>query len=239
MTNDETSNGRWLIVNADDFGLSEGVNDGIVRCHREGILTSASLMVLGPAAVDAVLRAGKIGLGLHIDLGEWTYVGGEWVALYERVPLRDGPTLEAEMSRQLNEFVRLTGKAPTHIDSHQHVHLHEPVRSIAKRLANKLSVPLRGCSRRISHCGEFHGQSGEGEPYPDGITVSSVIRLLTELPPGITELGCHPGEDAALTSRYRYERFLEVQVLCDPRIRETVNAVGIRLCTFAEAVARG
>ena len=238
MTTNDTNNERWLIVNADDFGLSEGVNDGIVRSHREGILTSASLMVLWPAAVDAVRRAGKIALGLHLDLGEWAFVGGEWIALYERVSLQDGPTIEAEISRQLDEFVRLTGKPPTHIDSHQHVHMHEPVRSIARRLADKLSVPLRGCSPRIRHCGKFYGQSGEGESYPDGITVNGLMRLLAELPPGATELGCHPGEDAQLASQYRQERFLEVQVLCDRRILETIAAEGIRLCTFPDIAAR-
>jgi predicted glycoside hydrolase/deacetylase ChbG (UPF0249 family) len=212
-----------LVVNADDFGLSEGVNDGIVRAHRHGIVTSASLMVLWPAAADAVKRAGKIALGLHIDLGEWAYRNGQWIALYERVSLEERPAVEAEVTRQLDEFVRLAGKIPTHIDSHQHVHMYEPVRSITKRLADKLSVPLRGYAPGISYSGNFYGQSGEGEPFPDGISVPALIRLLAELPPGATELGCHPGEDAQLDSKYRQERFQEVQALCDPRVREAIG----------------
>jgi predicted glycoside hydrolase/deacetylase ChbG (UPF0249 family) len=228
---------RLLIVNADDFGLSEGVNDGIARSHRDGILTSASLMVLWPAAIDAVRRAGNLALGLHLDLGEWVFRNGEWVALYERVPLEDAAAVEAEANRQLDEFTRLTGKTPTHIDSHQHVHMNEPVRSIVKRLTAELSVPLRGCTPGIRHCGQFYGQSGEGEPYPDGISVDALTRLLTELQPGTTELGCHPGEDAQLDSQYRQERFQEVQVLCDPQIRETIAAEHIRLCTFADIAA--
>jgi chitin disaccharide deacetylase len=226
--------GRWLIVNADDFGLSEGVNDGIVRAHHQGIVTSASLMVLWPAAVDALNRAGKIALGLHVDLGEWAFRNGEWIALYERLSLEDAPAVEAEVNRQLDEFTRLAGRMPTHIDSHQHVHTHEPIRSIVKRLADKLSVPLRGHASEIRYSGRFYGQSGEGAPYPDGISVPAIMDLLTELPAGVTELGCHPGEDAELDSQYCQERFQEVQVLCDPRVRQKVEAEGIRLCTFPD-----
>jgi predicted glycoside hydrolase/deacetylase ChbG (UPF0249 family) len=225
---------RQLIVNADDFGQSEGVNRGILRAHREGIVTSASLMVRWPAAESAVRNAGDLALGLHIDLGEWAFRNGEWIALYERVSLEDPQDIEAEICYQLEEFCRLTGKTPTHIDSHQHVHLHEPVRTAAKRIADELSVPLRGCNSAIRYCGRFYGQSDEGEPCPETISLASLIRLLAELGPGVTELGCHPGEDEGIDSTYCHERSQEVQVLCDPRIRENLVAERIRLCAFAD-----
>ena len=83
---------KYLIVNGDDFGLSHGVNRGIIQAHEEGIVTSASLMVRGPAAEEAAAYARahpEMSVGLHIDLGEWVYRGGEWVPLYEVVPLDD------------------------------------------------------------------------------------------------------------------------------------------------------
>jgi predicted glycoside hydrolase/deacetylase ChbG (UPF0249 family) len=64
---------RTLIVNADDFGLTSGVNAGIARAHEEGILTSASLMVRWPAAAEAAAYAARtpgLSVGLHVDLGE-------------------------------------------------------------------------------------------------------------------------------------------------------------------------
>src|SRR5688572_27225623 len=81
---------RSLVVNADDFGMSAGVNRGIIEAYRNGIVTSASLMVRGPAAAEAAaLSRGcpALSVGLHVDLGEWVYREGKWSASYEVVPL--------------------------------------------------------------------------------------------------------------------------------------------------------
>src|SRR4051812_17759703 len=80
---------RVLIVNADDFGQSAAISRGICRAHQQGIVTSASLMVRWPDAAYAVEYCDGLDLGLHIDLGEWTYRSGSWAVLYERVPLDD------------------------------------------------------------------------------------------------------------------------------------------------------
>ena len=79
---------KKLIINADDFGQSEGVNKGIIQSFEDGVLTSASLMVRYPSAVPAVEYALKnnLDLGLHVDLGEWIYKDGEWISIYEVVP---------------------------------------------------------------------------------------------------------------------------------------------------------
>ena len=113
---------RYLIVNADDFGQSPGINEGIITAHEHGIVTSASLMVRWPAAATAAEYAGahpRLSLGLHVDLGEWAYRHGEWVPLYQVVPVDDAVSVAEEVSRQLVAFQHLTGKHPTHIDSHQ------------------------------------------------------------------------------------------------------------------------
>ena len=83
-----TNRKRFLIVNADDFGLSDGVNRGIIEAAEHGIVTSASLMVRQPAAAAAAAYArngGKLSVGLHLDLGEWYYRDGEWLPLYSVV----------------------------------------------------------------------------------------------------------------------------------------------------------
>jgi len=223
-----------LIVNADDFGQSEGVNRGILRAHREGIVTSASLMVRWPAAEHAARSAGRLDLGLHVDLGEWVFHEGQWHARYERVPMDNLRAVEEEDRFQLAEFRRLTGREPTHIDSHQHVHLHEPALSVVRRLANELSVPLRACTSHVRYCGDFYGQSESGAPCAEAIGVAALLRLLSELRPGITELCCHPGEDTQLDSTYCRERSQEVTALCHPDIRDALKLHGIRLITFAD-----
>src|SRR5260370_3831130 len=80
---------RYLIVNADDFGQSPGVNRGIIEAHERGIVTSASLMVRWPAAAEAAAYARlhpRLSVGLHLDFGEWVCRGGGWARPYQVVP---------------------------------------------------------------------------------------------------------------------------------------------------------
>jgi predicted glycoside hydrolase/deacetylase ChbG (UPF0249 family) len=231
------SGARYLIVNADDFGLSAGVNRGIIEAHERGIVTSASLMVRCPAAGEAAAygrsRRG-LSLGLHVDLGEWAYRDESWVRLYEVVPADDRAAVEREVGRQLDCFRDLAGRDPTHLDSHQHVHREEPVRSVLAALAGRLGVPLRHYSPAVRYCGDFYGQAAKGWPFPEGIAVEGLVRLLTGMPPGTTEMGCHPGYGEGLDSMYVYERAEEVRTLCDPRVRGALSAGQIRLVSFAD-----
>ena len=229
---------RYLIVNADDFGLSPGVNRGVIEAYEEGIVTSASLMVRPPAAREAAAYArehSSLSVGLHLDLGEWVYDEGAWSSAYEVIPTDDEAAVREEAARQFALFRRLVGRDPTHVDSHQHVHLREPARSILIELCRKLEVPLRHHSERIRYCGDFYGQTGEGQPLPGAISAESLIGILVDLQPGTTELACHPGvSEPELESTYRSERAEELGALCDPRVRATIIAERIELRSFAD-----
>jgi predicted glycoside hydrolase/deacetylase ChbG (UPF0249 family) len=211
------------------------VNRGIVRGHEEGIVTSASLMVRWPSAGEAAAygRAHPVlGLGLHVDLGEWGFRDGAWEPRYEVVPLDDLRAVAAEVERQLDAFRDLVGREPTHLDSHQHVHRRDGVQSVFTDLSGVLNVPLRHVSPDVRYCGLFYGQTTEGAPLPGAITTEHLIEILDGLPPGITELICHPGTDMDPAVLYSHERILELKALCDPRVREAVVALGIELSTF-------
>jgi predicted glycoside hydrolase/deacetylase ChbG (UPF0249 family) len=228
---------KWLIVNADDFGLSAGVNRGIIECAEHGIVTSASLMVRWPAAAEAAAYAKKnpaISVGLHVDLGEWLLHNGEWEMLYKVVDIANAKVVENEIQHQVAEFRRLLGCDPSHLDSHQHVHRNEPVRSIMLQLAQGLKIPLRECDPRVRYCGNFYGQGAEGEPVPELLTVANLKKILASFPEGITELGCHPGYGENLESPYRHERTEEVRVLCHPEVRDLIVQLGFKLCGFSE-----
>jgi predicted glycoside hydrolase/deacetylase ChbG (UPF0249 family) len=228
---------RSLIVNADDLGLSPGVNRGIARGHEEGVVTSASLMVRGRAAQPAAGYAAanpRLSVGLHVDLAEWRWEPGRWVTAYEFVALDDAVAIAGEVDRQLERFVALVGREPTHLDSHQHLHRDEPLSSILRERGQRLGVPVREQTRDIRYLGGFYGQGGKGVPWPKGIGVDSLCRLLRELPEGTTELGCHPGLGDDAGSAYGGERAIEVDTLCDPRVRATLRAEGIALRSFAQ-----
>lgn len=201
---------RLLIVNADDLGLTPTVNAGIFAAQEEGIVSSASLMVARPAAPDAAAALGDhpdLAVGLHLEAGE-------------------------ECRRQLDRFRELVGRDPTHLDSHKHVHEAEPVRAVAEALAAELGVPLR--NRAIRYESSFFGRDEHGAPAPEAISVERLLALIRSLPPGWTEIGCHPAAGPVPTSSYDAERQVELATLTDPAVREALNVSDVRLCSFAQ-----
>ena len=85
----------------------------------------------------------------------------------------------------------------------------------------------------ITYSGAFFGQDGKGNPFPEAITVEALVSVIEGLPPGITELACHPAAAAEGVSVYDEERVVEVDSLCDPRVRDAIARHGIALRSFA------
>ena len=151
---------RRLIVNADDFGQSPSVNEAVVRAHREGILTTASLMVNEPGCAEAVNLAKenpRLGVGLHLTLllgrsalppdripglvnarGEFSNtpvaVGMNY---FFRRSLRE--QLRAEIHAQFEKF-HATGLNLDHVNGHLHLHLHPVIFKILMEDADKLGI---------------------------------------------------------------------------------------------------
>jgi chitin disaccharide deacetylase len=234
--------GKYLIVNADDFGQSAGINRGIIESFENGIVTSASLMVRWPAALEAARYSREhpdLSVGLHIDLGEWAFRGGSWMHLYEVVPTEDREAAVDEIAHQLATFRKLTRKEPTHMDSHQHVHRSEPVRSILIEVAREVGVPLRDLSPEVQYCGAFYGQTQEGEPLLNSISSDALTEIFSDLPNGVTELGCHPAKQIDLYTTYGTERLEELTVLCDEQVWESIERMNIELCSFHDLTRLG
>ena len=151
---------KHLILNADDFGMTLGVNQGIIRAHRDGILTSATLMANGLAYDDAVVQAKtvpELGVGCHLVL-----IGGKAVAPLKQVKSladADGnlpqslPSFVARLSAGLirtgaieHEFraqiekIRSSGIVVTHLDTHKHTHAHPKVMEALARVAKQLGI---------------------------------------------------------------------------------------------------
>jgi chitin disaccharide deacetylase len=230
---------RILIVNADDFGQTFGLNRGIVEAHDHGIVTSASLMVcFGASSAEAAAyarRRQELSVGLHVDFGEATFLEGRWQSVYER-PYGDEAGAAAEVERQLTLFRELVGDDPTHIDSHQHAHSEEPVKSIVIALGERLGVPVRHFSPHVRYAGGFYGQGRDAQPFPNLIRVPAFLKLIRSLAPGVTEVGCHPGYGDGLESAYVREREIELETLCDPRVRRALVDEGVELRSFRDGL---
>jgi predicted glycoside hydrolase/deacetylase ChbG (UPF0249 family) len=228
---------KYLIVNADDFGQSPGINRGIIEAHERGIVTSASLMTRWLGAGEASLYAQEhptLSVGLHLDLGEWICRAGSWAPIYTVVSLEDKPAVEREVFRQLDSFRSLMGRDPIHINSHQGLHMREPLRSVALELCQTLGVPLRNLCPEINYFTRFYGQTFDGMPLPAHLDVGWLIDNLAALPCGWTVLVCHPGDGNDLKTGYQTERSEELKILCDPRLRSAIDTLGITLCSFHE-----
>ena len=245
---------RTLIVNADDFGLTRGVSRGILEAGANGIVTSTTLIVnrpLEPALVDE-LKASELGVGLHMNL-----TLGAPVANPKRVPslvdaegrfVRDAreaakraskDEARIELGTQIDEFRKIMGRFPTHLDTHHHIGRHEPILELVLDFARAIKVPLRSqddgvraAARRLTlrTPDHFMGESGP-DPY---WSAERVLEHLASLPGGVTEFMTHPGyfDDDLAYSRYGKQRETELAGLTDPRAREAVAQEAIRLAHF-------
>lgn len=231
---------RRLVVNADDFGVSPGVNRGIAEAHEHGIVTSASLMVRGPAAAEAARyarRHAELAVGLHVELQDWRVRRLTWSRARSARRLQSGAA--KELREQVDAFRRLVGRDPTHLDSHHHRHRIESLRPVFVELSQELRVPLRHFSPTVRFCGEFYGHDGRGRPQPEAVSADALIRLLERLDEGVTEIGTHPGYPEGLRAHYRDERVDEIRALCDERVRSALQRLEISLISFRDVVLGG
>ncbi|MGH7420859.1 MAG: ChbG/HpnK family deacetylase, partial [Candidatus Rokuibacteriota bacterium] len=150
---------KFLIINADDFGYGGGVNRAIALLHDRGVVTSAGLMVNTPSTAEAVALAAarpRLSLGLHVNFTN---------EAQRLVDFDDPEVCRRELRRQFDHFVALTGRPPTHLDSHQHVHRREDCEPTFLELAEEHGLPLRE-RPPVTFKGGFYGQWEYGVSEP-------------------------------------------------------------------------
>lgn len=269
---------RRLIVNADDMGLHPGINAGILRCRREGIVTSASISPNGQAFEEAcrLLRADPgLDVGVHLTLVDEAPVspaaavpslapGGrlprDYAALFRRLLLRQvrEPEVEGELLAQVCR-VREAGLRVSHLDSHQHVHLHPALLPVVIRVAQRAGVgairaagrvtPLAGMKPALISLFARRGRARvrrAGLRTPDvfvgladtgRLDEARLLRLLARLPRGTSELVCHPGSgDADIGAAYPwgFGWDAEVAALTSPAVREALARERIQLLAYRD-----
>jgi predicted glycoside hydrolase/deacetylase ChbG (UPF0249 family) len=244
---------RRLIVNADDFGLTPGVSAGILAAHRHGIVSSTTL--LATAAIDresvSALRDSGLGVGLHLNLTlgrplskgrSLVDEGGRFVRDARHAAARaDAKDVEREVAAQIERFASLMRRPPTHLDTHHHVGLLDPVAAVVLTAARGLGVPVRSQNEQararaltagLRTPDHFFGESGPG-PY---WSLARTLAQLRQLPAGVSEFMSHPGwlDDALAYSRYGRQRETEMVGLGTPAARAAAASLGIRLCHFGD-----
>ncbi len=212
---------RKLVVNADDFGYTRDVNQGILEAHRKGILTATTLMATGDAFDDAVRIAKEnpsLDVGCHLVL-----VGSPGFPATIAKLMLSLPRIHVyeELSTQVRRIVD-TGLRPTHLDTHKHTHLLPLVLNAVARISEEFSIPwvrrpfdfpmepggLSRTKRAVSAGfavvrGRFakilakHGCRSTdhfaGFQITGNYDAAGVVSLIRSLPEGSTEFMCHPG----------------------------------------------
>ena len=270
---------RILVVNADDFGLTPGVCRGILQAHSEGIVTSTSALVAAPAfdSHAGQLRDSGLAAGLHLcAVGEDPplLTANEVPSLVDRrgrLPiswkhfLRRAARGQIDRDDLVREFeaqhaaLRGAGIVPTHVDSHQNLHLWPTVGAAAIALAARHSIPVLRVTgtqqlgpvsagvrllgarlrRRARRAGLAVPDVAAGLDTAGDVDERRLREMITQLGRrrGHADLTVHPGADPD-PDRTRYEwgyRWAaELRAVCAPAVEEHVARNGLVLGSFRE-----
>ena len=170
-------------------------------------------------------------LGLHWDVsGEGDYKVGR---------MSTPAAIREAFQRQLDAFSTLTGRMPTHIDSHHHLHRRADILPVFRELVEPLGLPLRN-ENDVHFIGGFYAQWEWMVTNLEYVSVPTLQRILQEeVSEGWTEVACHPGYVTPdFSSVYLQEREEEVRTLTDPRIRQAIETLGIQLVNYTDYLAQ-
>ena len=279
-----------LVVTADDFGATSGVNTAVARAHRDGILTSASLMVRGEAATAAVRAAREaptLGVGLHLVLAQGLPAApiGEIPSLVTRdgrfpeQPVLAGfrhawawcrrrgrAQLAREIEAQLAAFAA-TGLPLAHVDGHLNMHLHPMVLPTLIALAPRYGIRAmrlthddlgfalahdsRHGLRKRTESLIFRALAAYAAPRLAAAGIRAPVQvfglhatghvdedyllaLIPRLPPGVSELYCHPAAGDPVSGQAGYDHAGELAALTSRRVRAALSSAHVRLASWRE-----
>lgn len=248
---------KRLIVNADDLGRTAGINSGIFEAHSSGLVTSATMMVAFPAAEDAAARLGEfpdLGVGLHVALTGVPLIlpaerlpslndaSGNFPAKPEGLVEPDPEEVLMEARAQFERFLELTGRLPTHLDSHHHSHRHPAVCEALIALAREHDLPIRNASPevelRVRRDGVATTDFFVEQFFGEDARLDILIEILGGIRPGVTEIMCHPAhvdDDLLSTSSYAAERERELEVLTSPSALQALQDLDLKPVHFGTA----
>ncbi|WP_059105659.1 chitin disaccharide deacetylase [Shouchella shacheensis] len=231
-----------IIFNADDFGLSNAVNYGILDSYLHGVVTSTTMLVNMPGTPHAVSLAkthSSLGVGVHLALTVGKPILKDVPSLiddngyfYKIAEQRDEERVNVEevakeWTAQIETFLDY-GLQPTHLDSHHHIHSWSHLLPVVEELSNNYQLPWRNYFEQPPTGVSFITESFDDSFYQTGVNTDIVERVLqTHIGSDSIEVMCHPAYvDASLLklSSYTMERLEEGEVLTKVTIPEGCKA---------------
>lgn len=243
-----------LIVNADDFGYSRGVNFGIIDAYQLGVVRSCTIMANMPAFDHAVQLAQDnpgLGVGVHLNLTcgvpltkaqGLTGPDGLFTKkdeLFSSIGKVPPASVEEEWEAQIGKAIEC-GIQPDHLDSHHHVHMLLPVLPIFLKLARKYHLPVRLFGREYLP-GEYQDIISPAR-FGDGFhgkqaTIETILKIVEEDPSDSLEIMSHPGyldEPLLRGSSYSLPRSQELYHLTSPDLIIKLQEKKVQLVTFSQ-----
>lgn len=228
-----------VVINGDDYGFTDGITEGIIFCHLNGILSSTTVLVNSDDIEKSVEKAKKcpdLGFGIHFNLtlGK-PLTSGKTICdengnFYNKKDLTlenlDKDEIYNEWKAQIERFIELFKRKPTHIDSHHSVHDNLYTYQITEKLCKEYNLT---CRRH----GKFKYVTGF---FGEDATVENLINLFEKNKnEEFIEVMVHPGySDCKLRdiSSYNNYRLKELVTLCDDRLKEYIKENNIELVTY-------
>ena len=226
---------KSLIFNADDLGLSEKTDEGILVCVKSGIVKSASLLINSKNAVKSFYWAKDLGcsIGLHL-FGSTKKVK---LAFENRQSLSniELDTIIQEFDKQVKYFSATFKQFPSHVNFHHPLYWIPGFTVKYRKFAEKLNIPCRWF-KDLGKTSAPHPANTVFDFYEkNSLTLPSLFKLINDVPEGITEFILHPGfYDPKMESSYKKERELQLNVLINPGLARFIKDKNIRLIDFTE-----
>jgi predicted glycoside hydrolase/deacetylase ChbG (UPF0249 family) len=241
---------RFLIINADDLGISPEVNRGIFIAHEKGVVTDSSLLIKGfyaQQAMEMIKKTPSFQVGLHVDLDPllgWESPGIERLPRQKLLEMMDQPDfagkVKKEINNQMTAFLK-EGLIPSHIDTHHHVHGFPQIFEHLIEAMDRHGIKaIRFSKKGYSLLGreEIALTAGQAQLMEDTLRKKKILHphhlidpivpfSLKEIPTGVSELMVHPSMGG---DKWRQRDF---EMLMDPLFLSTVRDQGIQLIGFA------
>ncbi len=248
-------NKRYLIINADDFNITDGVSRAIIQAAHSGVVTSTSVLINVPIKkkiCDEIKKISHLSIGLHFNITYGRPVSKQNArstllmcdGMFMKAPMMQKAKIRAcdivqEFDAQFKAFVRTFRKKPSHIDSHHHIHNNSKIYNVLAQKAIQHKIALRRCSRRSKKQGNkeivcTRHMISRFNPK-DHWKQRSLINAVRTIKKGTTELIVHPGfSDSTLRkiSSFSTARENECRALMAPAFKKALDEEKIILMNY-------